>query len=221
MGGMRFSYMLDSNTIGNLIRNDAHVAERIASVNMASLCISSIVEGELHYGLAKRPEARRLALAVGEFLKRVETVPWNGNAARHYGELRAGLEKRGYVLSTMDMLIAAHALSLNLTPLSPATKLFNPSRDCLSKIGQKETQNNPYNLEDLLKIPVDVIHAPVPPDKTYKSSPCKTAPHFLPHLSHSTTRRWKDSQNGHDRVTVPTSSFLLLPSDLNHNNCCS
>ena len=112
---MMFRYMLDSNTIGNLVRNDVSVTEHVASVDMASLCISSIVEGEIHYGLAKRPEARRLALAVGEFLKRVETVPWDGRAAKHYGELRARLEKHGNVLSTMDTLIAAHALSSGLT----------------------------------------------------------------------------------------------------------
>ena len=112
---MTFRYMLDSSTIGNLIRNDANVVRRIASVEMASLCISSIVEGEIRYGLAKRPESRKLALVVAEFLKRVEAVPWDGRAARHYGELRARLEKRGHVLSPMDMLIAAHALSLNLT----------------------------------------------------------------------------------------------------------
>ena len=112
---MTFRYMLDSNIISNLIRNDANVVRRVASVEMASLCISSIVEGEIRYGLAKRPEARRLALIVGEFLKRVETVPWDSSAAKHYGELRTRLEKRGHVLSTLDMLIAAHALSLNLT----------------------------------------------------------------------------------------------------------
>jgi len=112
---MMFRYMLDSSTIGNLIRNDANIVRRIASVDMALLCISSIVEGEIHYGLAKRPEARRLALVIGEFLKRVETVPWDSRTARCYGELRAWMEKHGSVLSPMDTLIAAHALSLNLT----------------------------------------------------------------------------------------------------------
>jgi len=110
--------MLDSNVIGNLLRGNSTVAKHIANADMASLCISSIVEGEIFYGLAKRPEARRLALAVVEFLKRVETVPWNSEAARRYGELRASLEKRGKVLSTMDTLIAAHALSLNATLVS-------------------------------------------------------------------------------------------------------
>ena len=112
---MTFRYMLDSNTIGNLVRNNANVARRVASVDMGSLCISSIVEGEIRYGLAKHPEARRLAFIMGEFLKRVESVPWNGRAAKHYGELRARQEKCGNVLSTIDTLIAAHALSLGIT----------------------------------------------------------------------------------------------------------
>ena len=53
-----------------------------------------------------------------EFLKRVESVPWDSRAARHYGELRSRLEKCGNVLSPMDTLIAAHALSLRLTLIS-------------------------------------------------------------------------------------------------------
>ena len=115
---MMFHYMLDSNTIGNLVKNDANVTKRIAGVDIKSLCISSIVEGEIHYGLAKRPEARRLALIIKEFLKCVESVPWDSRAARHYGELRSRLEKCGNVLSPMDTLIAAHALSLGLTLVS-------------------------------------------------------------------------------------------------------
>ena len=44
---------------------------------MASLCISSITEGELLFGLAKRPATRQLQIVVQEFLKRVAVLPWD------------------------------------------------------------------------------------------------------------------------------------------------
>lgn len=39
-------------------------------------------------------------------------------AARQYGELRAALERRGQPLGSLDMMIAAHALSLGLVLIS-------------------------------------------------------------------------------------------------------
>jgi len=45
-------------------------------------------------------------------------LPWDPEAAHHYGELCAGLERLGQPLGSMDMMIAAHALSLGLTLIS-------------------------------------------------------------------------------------------------------
>lgn len=79
---------------------------------MASLCISSITEGELLFGLAKRPAARQLQIVVQEFLKRVAVLPWDSAVAAHYGRLRAELETKGKPLAPLDMLIGAHAESV-------------------------------------------------------------------------------------------------------------
>ena len=64
-------YMLDTNTVSHLLREHPVVTKRIVAVPMASLCISAITEGELLFGLAKRPTAKRLHVAVRQFLRRV------------------------------------------------------------------------------------------------------------------------------------------------------
>ena len=51
-------YMLDTNTVSHLLRAHPSVARRVVAVPMASLCISAITEGELLFGLAKRPSAK-------------------------------------------------------------------------------------------------------------------------------------------------------------------
>jgi tRNA(fMet)-specific endonuclease VapC len=104
--------MLDTNMVSQLVRGHPSVARRVASVPMESLCISAITEGELLFGLARRPEAKRLALAVREFLRRVDTLPWDSDVAERYGPVRAGLEPYGRMLAPLDMLIAAQALAL-------------------------------------------------------------------------------------------------------------
>jgi tRNA(fMet)-specific endonuclease VapC len=77
-------------------------------------CISSVTEGEMLFGLAKRPEAKPLHRAVMEFLLRVEVLPWDSAAAATYGTTRSDLERSGKVMAPLDMMIASHALSLKL-----------------------------------------------------------------------------------------------------------
>ena len=63
-------YMPDTNTVSHLIRKHPAVVRRALAVPVAAVCISSITAGELLFGLARRPEAKRLHTAVGEFLRR-------------------------------------------------------------------------------------------------------------------------------------------------------
>jgi tRNA(fMet)-specific endonuclease VapC len=80
-------------------------------INFSPLSISAITEGEILYGLAKRPEAAQLRAAVEALLSTVQILPWDSAAARAYGMLRAKLVKEGKSLATMDMLIAAHSIA--------------------------------------------------------------------------------------------------------------
>lgn len=103
-------YMLDTNTVSHLIKAHPAVTRRVVATPMASLCISGIAEGELLFGLAKRPDAKRLHAAVRELLLRLDVLPWS--SAGHYGIARADLERQGRILAPLDLLIAAHALSV-------------------------------------------------------------------------------------------------------------
>ena len=103
--------MLDTNTVSYLLKAHPAVCRRVAAAPMASLCISAITEGELLFGLARRPDAKRLHVAVREFLRRVDVLPWDSTVAARYGAMRTGLERRGKILAPLDLLIATHALS--------------------------------------------------------------------------------------------------------------
>jgi tRNA(fMet)-specific endonuclease VapC len=52
---------------------------------------------------------------LGRFLLPLEILPYDENAARAYGKIRPVLERGGRLIGSMDMLIAAHALSLQAT----------------------------------------------------------------------------------------------------------
>lgn len=106
-------YMLDTNAVSHLLKRQPNVARRVAALPKSSLCISSITEGELLFGLAKRPAATALHAAVRELLLRVETMPLDSLTAEHYRPVRADMVKRGGTLAPLDMLIATHALSID------------------------------------------------------------------------------------------------------------
>ncbi|MGO9271049.1 MAG: type II toxin-antitoxin system VapC family toxin [Terriglobia bacterium] len=105
-------YLLDTNTASYVIKgNIPRVRERLLKVPMAQVAISVITEAELRFGVARKPEAVALSTAVDEFLLRVEVLPWNSPAARHYARMRAVLEREGEPMGNLDMMIAAHALA--------------------------------------------------------------------------------------------------------------
>jgi tRNA(fMet)-specific endonuclease VapC len=106
-------YLLDTNIVSHLLREQPAVVRHVTSVPMASLCLSAITEGELLFGLAKRPAARQLQVAVRELLRRVEVLPWDSVAAACYGPMRATLTQQGKTIAPLDLLIATHALSIN------------------------------------------------------------------------------------------------------------
>jgi tRNA(fMet)-specific endonuclease VapC len=111
---MTSRFLLDTNIASYIIKgNNPAVLRRLVGVPMAHVAISAVTEGELRYGVARRPEAMRLRTIVDEFLLRVTVHPWDSEAAEQYGRLRATLECEGCLLGNLDMLIAAHALALN------------------------------------------------------------------------------------------------------------
>jgi tRNA(fMet)-specific endonuclease VapC len=113
---MPASYLLDTNIVSYLLRNQFHILlSRFETAGAGATAISSITEAEVFFGIAKKPGAGRLKTAAENFFDVVPALPWDSAAARVYGLLRAEQERKGRPLCTEDLMIAAHALSLGLT----------------------------------------------------------------------------------------------------------
>jgi tRNA(fMet)-specific endonuclease VapC len=102
--------MLDTNTASWLLKGQPNVVARLAETAPERVCLSAVTEAELLYGVAKRPEARKLRAAVDELLAAIEVLAWSSATARRYATVRAELERRGRPLGALDLLIAAHAV---------------------------------------------------------------------------------------------------------------
>jgi tRNA(fMet)-specific endonuclease VapC len=103
-------FLLDTNTVSHIIRNDsASVRRNYVRYQPHQIAISAITEGELMYGLAKKPEATRLHEKIRTFLQLVQTLSWTSEVASYYGNLRQKSEAKGITCGNIDLLIAAHA----------------------------------------------------------------------------------------------------------------
>lgn len=109
-------YMLDTNICIYLIkRKPPQVIDRLLSLKISNVCLSSITLAELEYGVEKSQRVDQNRLALIEFLAPLDILPFDDSGAQNYGALRHQLERAGKPMGPMDMLIASHALSQHLT----------------------------------------------------------------------------------------------------------
>ena len=107
-------YLLDTDISIYILREQPPaVAARFKRLRTDAIGISAIAMAELAFGAAKGTSPRnRERLAA--FLSTLSIVPFDAEAASAYGDLRAELERRGKPIGSMDLLIAAHALALDV-----------------------------------------------------------------------------------------------------------
>ncbi|MGA0573069.1 type II toxin-antitoxin system VapC family toxin [Variovorax sp. VNK109] len=122
-------YLLDTNIVSAAIRGSAEVDARLLLLESHEWCISAVTRAELRYGLAKRPEARKLAQVVERFLQLATTLAWDTAAADAHGRLRAQLHAAGTPIGEFDTMIAAHALALGATVVTDNVSDFGRVRD--------------------------------------------------------------------------------------------
>lgn len=117
--------LLDTNICIYIIRQQpAAVLQRFLEYEVGDIGISSITLAELRYGVSKSIHQDKNAKALDEFIIPLEVVPFDEAAAHLYGEIRATLERAGTPIGAMDLLIAAHALALEIPLVTNNTREF-------------------------------------------------------------------------------------------------
>ena len=105
-------YMLDTNTCVYLMSSKhPDLARKIASIPVEDICISTITQAELEFGVSKSHSIVKNAQALAKFISTISVIGFDTEAAEAYGVIRADLERKGNTIGHMDLLIAAHAKS--------------------------------------------------------------------------------------------------------------
>lgn len=112
---MKPKYMLDTNICIYLMKHQPpQVQARFAECFVGDVVMSAITLAELAFGVAcsGQAQARNQAL-LNSLLEDILVAPFEAQAARAYGPLRAAHRERNK--DALDKLIASHALSLGVT----------------------------------------------------------------------------------------------------------
>ncbi|MSP11477.1 MAG: type II toxin-antitoxin system VapC family toxin [Chloroflexi bacterium] len=127
---MRF--LLDTNICIYIIRRKpAHLFNRLTQYAPSDIGISAITVAELYLGVHKSSQPFRNQQALDQFLIPLTVVDFDMDAAITYGHLRADIEVQGAPIGSLDMLIAAQALSRSLTLVTHNTREFERVPDLI------------------------------------------------------------------------------------------
>jgi tRNA(fMet)-specific endonuclease VapC len=117
-------FLLDTNIMIAMSKQRPGLAERLEGIPAAAVVLSSVVVAEIEYGIAKSGRRQHNRRVFDTLLAGFQVLPFDAAAARLYGPIRADLEKRGRLIGPYDLMIAAHARSVQAVLVTDNTKEF-------------------------------------------------------------------------------------------------
>jgi len=106
---------LDTNIVVVALRRNVppQVVDRFRRQQPSGLVVPELVRAELLHGCLKSERPAANLEAVRRFLAPFGRLPFGAEAAEHYAEIRAELERRGEVIGPNDLIIAATVRAAN------------------------------------------------------------------------------------------------------------
>lgn len=109
-------YLIDSNILIFVIK-DPHcrAASRLKITEVDDVAVCSVVEGELYHGARKYGDPAKREAILDELLAPYESLAFDSTCVPQYARIRDHLERQGKVIGGNDLMIAAIALTHDLT----------------------------------------------------------------------------------------------------------
>ena len=109
------AYLIDTNIIIYSLRQHERVNGRFQETRNIAKSISVITYGELIYGARKSRHVERNLAVTYRVAELFAIIDVNRSVMDIFGEIKNNLSDKGKVIEDMDLLIAATAMSHNLT----------------------------------------------------------------------------------------------------------
>jgi tRNA(fMet)-specific endonuclease VapC len=105
-------HLLDTNVcIAYLNGRETGVRNTLLALSPASVFLCSVVKAELLYGARGSSRVRQNLERLAAFFAHMSSLPFDDEAAEHYGLIRSSLERAGISLGANDLMIASICLA--------------------------------------------------------------------------------------------------------------
>lgn len=122
---MAYTYLLDTNIVSDMIRYPrGRIFQKISEIGEDSVCTSIVVACELRFGVQKKGSTQ-MKQRLTDVLQIIPVISLSAPIEAYYAETRTFLQKEGMPIGPNDLLIAAHALSLNLAIVTANIREFS------------------------------------------------------------------------------------------------
>ena len=117
--------MLDTDIVIFVLRaRYPELDRRIGQLSPSQFCISMAAYAELMFGVQHQPPDHASRDQLARFVDSVTVLDLGRDAAEVYARLRYRLNRQGMSIESMDLLIAAHAISIGATLVTNNTRHF-------------------------------------------------------------------------------------------------
>ncbi|MGE5281602.1 MAG: PIN domain-containing protein [Chloroflexota bacterium] len=125
-------YLVDANVLSEATKPspDPRIVDWLRR-NERALVVDPVILGEVRFGILLLPRGRRRTDLEGWFeqgIRRIECLPWDSTVGMRWARLLADLRRSGRPMSIKDSLIAATALTHDLTLATLDQRDFKPAK---------------------------------------------------------------------------------------------
>jgi tRNA(fMet)-specific endonuclease VapC len=117
-------YLLDTNIVIYTMKNRPQRVKRRFQQHHDQMGISTVTIGELVFGAEHSQQTERNLADIEALAARLEVLPFDNQAAYHFGQIRAALYRTGQPIGPYDLMIAGQARAAGLKLVTNNVKEF-------------------------------------------------------------------------------------------------
>ncbi len=126
------NFLFDTNACISYLNNYlSPIRRKLEQLSPNQIFVCSVVKAELFYGAMKSQSPEKTLVKQELFLNQFVSLPFDDQAAKIFGEIRAYLARLGTPIGPYDLQIAAIALAHNVTLVTHNTGEFSRVPDLL------------------------------------------------------------------------------------------
>jgi len=118
-------YLLDTNILIAAMKGVEKVRDKLVTMPLSDLLLSPVVLGELQLGVEKSQHREKNAARFARLVEGIQLAGLDAETSRHYGQIRAELERLGKPIGANDYWIAAQGRALGAVVVTDNTGEFS------------------------------------------------------------------------------------------------